>query len=297
MKRKIYTLSLLFTFALIGCSDFLDNEPFSEFAPDNLFTTEAGVDAGIIGMYDNFNGWPSLFQWNAWQLRESLTEYSTPDLASVDPFRVGRNDLDNQIWALRVNWSWNYKIIASANTLLASLEEVELDGEEELTAEIRFMRAYAYFGIVRFFGPSVLETTPFDPEVEPAAVTDEAAIYALIDEDLQYAIENLPLNSPDVGRANRWVAKAIASKYYLTRAGFPMNGGVADFTLARDLAVDVISNGPFDLISYDQVFRQNNNQEVIWAVKNRVTGNENHFGFIVFPRSGSGLSVWNFRNF
>lgn len=291
MKKILLIIGIVFTCSFFGCSDFLDNEPFSEFAPDNLYTSKSGINAGVIGMYDNFNGWPSLFQWNAWQLRETLTEYSTPDPASVDPSRIGKNDLDNTIWALRVGWSWNYKIIASANTLLAASNNIEFDGKDELIAEARFMRAYAYFGIVRFFGPSVLETEPFDPNIEPSSVSDEASIYALIAEDLDFAMQNLPLVSVNDGRANRWVAKAIAAKFYLTRAGNPINGGIPDYTKARDLAREVITTGPYNLVNYDQVFRENGNQEVIWAVKNRVTGNENHFGFIVFPRNGSGLSV------
>ena len=291
--KKLLKLTLIVSvvFIINGCSDFLDNEPLSNFAPENLYTTESGINAGIIGMYDNFNGWPSLFQWNAWQLRETLTNYSTPDPASVDPSRIGRNDLDNQIWAFRVGWSWNYRIVAAANTLLEALDDVDFDSKDELIAETRFMRAYAYFGIVRYFGPAVLETTPFDPEVEPSGVSDEASIYALIEEDLQFAMENLPLVSPNEGRANRWVAKAIAAKFYLTRAGNPMNGGNPDYTQARDIANDVISNGPFSLIGYDEVFRVNGNEEAIWSVQNRIIGNENHFGFISFPRGGAGLSV------
>ncbi|MFT4847647.1 MAG: hypothetical protein ACI83B_000168 [Sediminicola sp.] len=292
MKKIIILIGIVLTYSFFGCSDFLDNEPYSEFAPDNLYESKSGINAGIIGLYDNLNGWPSLYQWNAWQLRESLTEYSTPDPASVDPSRIGQNDLDNQIWALRANWSWFYKIIASSNALLVASNNIEFNGKEELLAEVKFMRAYAYFGIVRFFGPAVLVTEPFDPSLEPSGVSDEADIYSLIAEDLDYAMQYLPLNSVNAGRANRWVAKAMAAQFYLTRAGNPINGGVPDYTKARDLAKEVITSGPYALVNYDQVFRVNGNQEVLWAVKNRITGNENHFGFICFPRNGSGLSVF-----
>ena len=109
-------------------------------------------------------------------------------------------------------------------------------------AEARFVRALAYFDLVRIFGdvPIVTERPVFGEELLPArSPVDE--VYDLIEADLLAAAADLPLTrgQSEAGRATSGAAKSLHAKVALTRD---------NFRLAYDLAAEVIASGVYDLV-------------------------------------------------
>ena len=89
-------------------------------------------------------------------------------------------------------------------------------------AEAKFLRALFYFDFVRAWGGVPLVTTTNPPLGLVRASKDE--VYTLIINDLQSAIDILPLKSDyasaDVGRATKEAAQALLAKVYLFRNDF-----------------------------------------------------------------------------
>ena len=115
--------------------------------------------------------------------------------------------------------------------------------------------------LVQQFGPVHL-TLEETREVELEAFrTPESEIYAAIVADLNFAIENLPLEQSQYGRPTHDAAVNHLAKVYLT---------MENWEKASELAIQVIEGGRHKLLdSYADVFDPFNqrHEEVIWSVQ------------------------------
>lgn len=71
-------------------------------------------------------------------------------------------------------------------------------------AEARALRALYYFELVRWYGNIALITNTSESSKNPSEFVqaDPRDVYKFIEEDLKFAIENLPFESDDTLRAN-----------------------------------------------------------------------------------------------
>jgi starch-binding outer membrane protein, SusD/RagB family len=168
-------------------------------------------------------------------------------------------------------WSGYYAGISRANNALAALAVTKLDTAtvRRLTAEVRFIRGYYYFNLVRFFGgvPIVLGV----PSGPKAAVTDSslesralaADVYnKVIIPDMQFALNNLPPKSgTDVGRINSGIAESMLAKVYMY---------LKNWALVLSLTNDVINSGQYQLVpDYSSIWKEagNNDMESIFEIQ------------------------------
>ena len=174
-------------------------------------------------------------------------------------------------------WQWHYKSISNINPVLkaikgGSLKQFSADLVADITGQARFLRAFNYFFLVRLYGkiPFIDEDTP-DVVTTPlteASRLDIAAVYDKIEADLVFAAANMYDRDPSTpGKPNKWTAKGLLAKVYLTRATAPLNQ-TANYAKARDMADDVIKNSPYSLVpSVTDIFKTSNtnNSEVMFA--------------------------------
>jgi hypothetical protein len=264
MKNKTDLVrSVLFLLLLIitGSCQKLKEEPDGLSTPSNFYTTTAQCEAAFAGSMN------ALFStWNGYQ-----NGYQFPDGqfegASLD-FSVGSF---NEVWTL------HYKAIANLNAVLKGVKAGSLAGNDagqiaNIVAQGRFLRAFNYFTLVRLYGriPYITEDTP-DPVTTPLTPDSRleiAAVYDLIQADLEYAAENMAdFDGGTPGKPNKWVARGFLAKVYLTRATAPLNQPEY-YAKARDMADDVIQNGPYSLLlNFEDVFKTSNNHssEILFA--------------------------------
>src|SRR5690606_19990285 len=98
---------------------------------------------------------------------------------------------------------------------------------DELMGQLRFLRAWNYFQVVRMFGPVPLLTDEhadnyFNLLPSRAPV---AEVYGLIESDFQAAIAELPETWPANmgGRPTKDAARGLLAKAYVTMATAPLN--------------------------------------------------------------------------
>jgi starch-binding outer membrane protein, SusD/RagB family len=168
-------------------------------------------------------------------------------------------------------WSGYYNGIARCNQAIAALNIASLDTatKNELIGEVRFIRGYYYFNLVRFFGavPKVLRV----PQSAQDANTDNAfqtrapvdTIYnSVIIPDLEYAMSHLPIKAKAaIGHATKGAAESMLAKVYMYRKNWQQ---------VFDLTQDVINSGQYTLVpDYSTIWRQvgDNNAESIFEVE------------------------------
>jgi hypothetical protein len=169
------------------------------------------------------------------------------------------------------------------------------------TAEMRFLRAYFYFNMVRMFGgvPLVL-TVPTGPKNQDSSFYTRATVSDIYNKaiipDLQFAALNLPLKSAtDVGRATKGAAETLLAKVDIY---------LKNWKTADSLTQDVISSGQYQLMpDYSILWRQagDNSAESIFEVETGIYGSADYGipEYVEFqgPRQDNGMGTpftpWN----
>ena len=260
MSSNAGMLLLLLCITVTSCQK-LDEAPEGISTPENFYSTAGQCEAAYAGSMN------ALFStWNGYQNGVAYPDGQFED-ASLD-FSVGSF---NEVW------TWHYKAISNINAVLSAVKDGSLAGNpDDVIANVvgqgRFLRAFNYFTLVRLYGkiPYLTEDSP-DPVTTPLTSDSRleiAAVYDLIEADLVYAAENLADYDAAVpGKPNKWVAKGFLAKVYLTRATAPLNQ-TDNYAKARDMAEDIITNGPYELLPrFEDVFKTSNNRnmEIMFA--------------------------------
>ena len=235
MTKYFHTMicTICLTCSIVSCNDYLEVDPANGIKTDNFYQNESQVDNALTGLYGTLKPLPKyLFAMseirsdNVWV----LTDTKQNDYADVATFNANGLLTDNIVKGC---WSDYFKTVATANMLLQKIDEVTFTKEEVRTqyiAEARFIRALAYFDLVRFFGRVPLTTTALTTEEAFQLGQSEASeVYEqVIVPDLQFAVNNLAevafdcKNGKHSERVSQTAAKALLGKVYLTMAGFPL---------------------------------------------------------------------------
>lgn len=256
---KIISCLCLFTALALfqSCQkDLLKEEPTTFISADALFTTPAGYDQAVIGLYNDLQGFISA---NTLMLLEMCTDiYAEPSGSFEQALPTYQNTPTPFYYNTRSAWASAYTAIKDANFVIDKLTAstiLDATKKNALLGEARFVRAYSFFYLVQMYGdvPMPLKSITNYSETKISR-TPQADVYKQILDDLTFAEANMPDNAVQKGRVYKLVATALLSKVYLTMAGNPLNK-TEYFTQARDKALAVINSNKFSLVSdYSKVF-------------------------------------------
>lgn len=245
-KKKINLLSsinLLFLILAVSSCQKLVEVPEGRLTPSNFYQTPGQVESALTGSMSKLTG--TWFGYNAYPQHFPDGQLDGASLAFGSTYA-------NEFWVS------HFQAISNINPILKAINDGALSKFSvaqvaDLKGQARFLRAYNYFQLVRMYGkiPFIDENTPdvISTPLSPASRLDIAAIYDKIEADLLFAATNMADYDPSTpAKPNKWVAKGLLAKVYLTRATAPLNQ-VANFAKARDMADDVIVNGPYKLVT------------------------------------------------
>ncbi|TMM53384.1 RagB/SusD family nutrient uptake outer membrane protein [Maribacter algarum] len=273
MKKILLKFGLLSALLLVlgACSEeFLEEKPKGAVSEATL-ADENGVDLLLIGAYSRIDGYAAGEAGGTGGA--SATNWVWGDVTSDDMHRgdqtggwapinlIERFEVDpTNPWVDEL-WIANFDGIARANDALKILrqasENIEVARATQLEAEARWLRAWYYFQL-----RSKIEKVPYITEDMVAReVPNDREIWDDIEADLQWGIDNNMAESPEVGRASRWAAKALKARVHLFQQ---------EFSEAKPLLDDIINNGPFVLMDhyYDNFDEEKqNNAESIFEVQ------------------------------
>lgn len=238
------TFSILFlTLVFVGCEGFLDVSSQNELTQEVFPTSEADALLATNAVYS------TLRVWNYHSGGYPILDFLSDDGAKGSNPNDGSNQApyDNFTHSATQDgldrwWNTLYEGIKRANVVIEKVPAISMDEtlKNRYLAEASFLRAIYYFDLVRAFGGVPIVTTTEPPIKIPRSTKEQT--YALVEDDLLFAIDNLPLKSEygsaDVGRATKGAAQAFLAKVYL----FQNN-----FRDAEDYALAVINSNEYDL--------------------------------------------------
>lgn len=248
MKKIIYTL--LITALVIGlpsCEKFLSVDPPYAQDAENFFQTPEDFDRALVGAYDLLQG-SFLTMW----IGEIASDNAIAGGESVNDTK-GLHDIDNMTHGgvnaeLRSVFRWNYTGITRANYILEHQDNIDFPGKDHIIAEAKFLRAYYYFELVKFFGdvPLILDKRIGIEEARTIPRSPKAEVYAQIEADLIAAAAVLNPIAAQKGRATQGAAKSLLGKVYLYQN---------KFSEAAEILEEVIASGQYSLYQdYSQLF-------------------------------------------
>jgi hypothetical protein len=221
-----------------------------------------------------------------------------PLAADIDNFTITSDN--TYIAAL---WRGYYAGISRTNVAIQALSQAALPAAtiSIRTAEMRFLRAYLYFNMVRMWGgvPLVV-TVPSGPQVQDSSFYVRATSTQVYDNtiipDLEFAIANLPLKSAtDIGRATKGAAETLLAKVDMY---------LQNWQQCDSLVTDVINSGQYQLMpDYSILWRQagDNSAESVFEVETGIYGNADYGipGYVEYQgaRQDNGMGIpftpWN----
>lgn len=282
ISPKISVVSMLIlAVTCTSCKDLLEEKPKSV-AVEVFYNTPQEVESAVNAIYP--------------PIRTQMAEY-VATLECHSDFLYGRGSWENislyqgfndtNIGRVVPFWNGFYTAIRNANLVIANSPS----GAEYnvYRAEAKFLRAFAYFQLVRNWG-SVPLRTELNMEQRDLAKSSIADIYAQIVDDLIFAEASLKdkTSSSVAGRPTIWSAKSVLADVYLQL------GKNAE---AAAKANEVIQSNKYALIRIaNKADIQNNiygptvvtsSEEVFYFKYSRLANEGNYFLFIVnHPSTG-----------
>jgi len=262
---KIYKIYILLFVAAAGfnaCSEDYVEVVSEDANSENFFNTQADYENALIAAYD--------------MLQSSYINVMLGEIASDNTLAggesatdvIGIQQIDDMIHTpvnaqLTDLWRWMFAGVNRANYIMEFQNNTNFPDKPRVLGETRFLRAYYYFELVKFFGDVPLAVDKrflFGDQFEVDR-TPKAEVYAQIERDLIFAIDNLEYTTPDVGRATKGSAQALLGKVYLFQE---------KYIEAADVLDELILMGPYSLVTdYTTIFENDNenNSESVFEVQ------------------------------
>ncbi|WP_345271410.1 RagB/SusD family nutrient uptake outer membrane protein [Nibrella viscosa] len=223
MKKTIFMVVLVMLLTTACQKDFIEILPVDTVTVDLLYKTDKDYQDAVIGIYGIFQAqYANMYYFGDIRGDDVWDELVKGTAGAVDNFTLANDD-----GLLISTWRNYYKAITRANTLLERINTADaalVSNKNRHIGEAEFLRALAYFDLVRIFGdvPMVTKTLSIEdsyktPREKVDKIYDEVIIKDLLD-----AESKLPEKyaGVDVGRATKGAARALLGKVYLTRKDF-----------------------------------------------------------------------------
>lgn len=287
MKLNIYIIAASLTLCAASCSDMLDTVPQGQFTEAQL--NDNAVNGLVAATY---NGLEAHFFGN----NEAFSGPSTNwifDVRSDDALKGGgATSMEQNIHQLEISnitsdnvsslykWKNNFYAISRANKAIKAINDAtSISNPEQLIGEIKCLRAYYYFDLIRIFKliPYFTEADT-DPSSKSNTEFTREQIYEKIEADLEDAFNVLPAEPTAPGRVCKYTAAALLAKVYAQDT----EKGTADWAKVKAWAEQVIKSGRYSFYPkcQDMAKIDNNNMyESILAIQCSTANNNAHINW------------------
>lgn len=292
MKKRILILAVL-GLILTSCEDELTIFPEDSLSTPTFFKTEVDFIQAVNGAYVPLRlmhnqAKPYLAEMhsdNTYFARNTAFGATEQQEDIADHAIPSDNGITANVWVEQI-YVQNYLIIARANQILTTIDEAEFDASSKnnIKGQTLFLRAYAYFDLVQFFGSIPLHLTPVLGREDAALpLSSEDEIYTQIIADAQAAITLLPPKSnQEPGRVTSGAAQTLLANVYIVRE---------QWAEAETLLRAVVASNEYALMpDYADAFSGNsdnkNNMESVFEIqyKEGPEGLNGNFLYNFIPR-------------
>lgn len=226
MKKYIkYSMFVLLSLWFMSCNDFIDTTPKDRVSDKLVWETERNAMLSTLYFYKYIHDYGTF---GSAQFKGSDTEGLT-ETFKYGSYVPGGKAGDANLYAftpetmsatgnLLNTWATAYEGIRRVNQLLdsqAKYSQLEESVNNRMSAELRFFRAFLYFQLAKRHG-SVILYTDMNLEMNKDRAP-ESEVWDLIESDLKFAAEHLPIkwDASNTGRVSKGAAYAMTTRAML----------------------------------------------------------------------------------
>ena len=208
-----------------SCSDFLDMTPPDRVSDKVIWETTQSAEYTLNYMYSYV--YDIVMSQSRVGLTEALTDqmkygsYNYNAMAFI-PSEMAYGDATtlsaSYVDAYMGYWGTWYSAIRQVNQGISELKQYGQMADEDkvrLEAELRFMRAFIYFDLVKRYKDVVIYDEDLSKITKDRALNTEAEGWDFIQKDLEFAGNNLPDRASSKGRLDKGSAWAFLSRTML----------------------------------------------------------------------------------
>ncbi len=230
MKKITTFIFTALCFVQFSCSDdFLVTTDPTRISSDLFYQNQTQFEQALNGVYGQLQGITT----TAYLGQEFISDNTTLDFNPLDrggaagweAFEFSTvNSGNGEIAAL---WNNHYSAMYNINYALEKLAPSTIDAaaKSAIEGQLKFIRAFHYFNLVRYFGDVVLVTKTLNSPNEAFDLvrSPQAEVYKQIETDLKDAVNLLPVTYPAAGRGRvtKGAALSLLGKVYLTLKRYP----------------------------------------------------------------------------
>lgn len=257
-----------------SCSDgFTEIASENDLTTDSFYETADDFNTAVIAAYAKLQSQVRFyFELNEW--RSDNLDLGAPTAGTQDRFNINKFQETSANELIRGAWANFYNGIFRTNSVIDNIGNVNFNKtlKKQYEAEARFIRALTYFNIVRLWGdaPIILKVISIEESFKIGR-SPVSKVYQAIEDDLQFAANNLPSSytAQDYGRATSGAAKTLLGKVYLTQNKF----GETTTILNEVIGQYSLLNNVSDIFDTEN----KNNDEVIFSIRfNKEISTEDH---------------------
>ncbi len=248
-KYIIFSLCLM----QFACNeDFLSTTDPTRIGKDLFYQNQTQFEQALNGVYGQLQNITN----SAYIQQEMMSDNTTFDFNPLDrggaagweAFEYSTvNPGNGEISAL---WNNHYATLYNINYALEKLATSTIDAtaKSALEGEFKFLRAYHYFNLTRYFGDVILavKTLANPNEAFDLIKSPQAKIYEQIISDLNDATKLLPAKQILRGRATQGSALTLLGKVYLTQKNYPLATSTLKQTLSLGYSLNANYKDNFD---------------------------------------------------
>jgi starch-binding outer membrane protein, SusD/RagB family len=242
--KFLIALGLILIAVFAACKKtFLDKPPLGTLNPQ-IMATSNGVQGLLIGAYslvdgegasgDGFASGASNWTYGGVASDDAYKGSDPTDVGDVAPFEDWVSLIPTN-GAIPQKWNVCYAGAQRCNDVLNTLKiatGITAAEATTITAQARFLRAYFHMELKKVFGNIIYADETVSPQ--NINVSNAVDVWPKIEDDLKFAVANLPETWSEAGRANKSAAKAMLAKAYMFEK---------KYTNAYPILQDIIANG------------------------------------------------------
>lgn len=275
MKKKIFfcCIAAASLLAMTSCNDFLTEEAEGQISPETFFQSQSDLDMSVYALYYQVQAYqcnsnPMIVQCQGDDVT-STTGSNKAAYLSADAYETPTDTK-----GIEQTWSRLYTVIQAANLIIDNAANVETTEDEinEALGQAYYWRAFAYFSMVRIYGPLPINLHN-EADNNETTLTSVQGVYDQIIADLEAADAcDLPAQYTEEYKAidgvNVYVSaqtvKATLAAVYMSMAGYPLYQ-TSYYATAASYAkevIDGVESGTYDqalLDDWEDVYNYSNN--------------------------------------
>ncbi len=281
---QLILLSILFL--VTSCTSLLEQDPKVYVSDDGIIVDESSAKAALNGVYH---------QLGASGYYGGGTFISAVDLAGDNltwtgslnyyySFNTHEYGADNQL--LSSSWVAIYSTINQANQVIekvTALTNVSDSEKARIVAEATIIRSLSLFDLARTWGniPVIKQATSSPTQFNGVKQTPAKEVYQIVINDIRSVYSSLSETS-DRAHINQATADALLARVYLY---------AEDWINAETFASKLIGNSNYELIEYQEFFKNKLSRESIWELAYSSSNSNNHYYYWLSSNNG-GRHEW-----